>query len=391
MREATPIPPLENLSRWGLNAGIAAGLLCVLGGWFFPTSFFAAYLAGFMFWLGVSLGSLALCMLHHLTGGEWGLPIRRTLEAALTPLPLLAILFVPVLFNLPALYVWARPEAVLDDAVLQHKARYLNVEWIQIRAAAYFVLWIGLAFIMNRSSSKPSPQRERGLTPVSGPGLIIWGLTVTFASVDWVMSLEPHWFTSIFGVLFMGAQGVSALSFAIVIAAVCQPVRPWNELVNSDRVHDLGNLLLAFVMFWSYVSFMQFLIIWSGNRPEEAAWYLSRSAGGWQVLAAALALLHFVVPFLLLLQRGNKRDLRRLATIGLLLLSMRLIDLYWLIIPTSSPGSFTFNPWILVTPIAIGGLWLAVFARRLLATAHVPVFEPAPLSGDDADVAEHAT
>jgi hypothetical protein len=289
------------------------------------------------------------------------------------------------------LYIWARPDAILDDTVLQHKARYLNIEWIQIRAAVYFVLWIFLGFVMNRSPAKPSPQRERGLIPASGPGLIVWGLTVTFASVDWVMSLEPHWFSSIFGVLFMGAQGVSALSFAILISAACQQLRPWSDVTTPGRVHDLGNLLLAFVMFWSYVSFMQFLIIWSGNRPEEATWYLSRSRGGWQALAILLALLHFVLPFLLLLQRNVKRDLRRLSAIALLLLVMRLVDLYLLVIPTSSPGRLILNPWMIITPVAVGGLWLSLFARRLLAIAHVPVFEPAPLSGDDADVAEHAT
>lgn len=390
MREPGANPPLEQLGRWGLIAGIAAGLLCVLGGWFFPASFFPAYLVGYLFWLGISLGCLAICMLHHLTGGEWGIPIRRILEAGLAPLPLLAILFIPVLFSLPVLYAWARPDEVAHDAVLRHKAMYLNPLWIQIRAAVYFVLWLLLAFVMNRSPVEPSPQRERRLILVSAHGIILWGLTVTFASVDWVMSLTPHWFSSMFGVLFIGAQGVSGLSLVIVIAALCHANRPWTTTVTPDRVHDLGNLLLAFVMFWSYVSFMQFLIIWSGNRPEEAEWYLVRSGGGWQAFAGLLALLHFVVPFLLLLQRQVKRDVRRLAAIALLLLGMRLFDLYWLVIPTFSPGRLTLNPWAIVTPIAVGGLWLWLFARRLIAIAEAPLFDPAPVQGDDADVAEHA-
>lgn len=389
MRDAASNPPLENLGRWGLIAGLAAGLLCLAGGWFFPEWFYPAYLAAYLFWLGISLGCLAICMLHHLTGGEWGLPIRRALEAGVAPLPLLALLLVPLLFNLPVLYAWARPDEVALDKVLQHKSLYLNPQWIQIRAAVYFVIWLLLAFVMNRSPAQPSPQRERGLILISAHGIILWGLTTTFASVDWVMSLTPHWFSSMFGVLFMGAQGVSGLSLVIVIAALCQNVRPWTASINADRVHDLGNLLLAFVMFWSYASFMQFLIIWSGNRPEEAEWYLVRSGGGWEGFAGLLALLHFLVPFLLLLQRQVKRDVRRLAAIALLLLGMRLFDLYWLVIPTFSPGRLAFNPWVLVTPVAIGGLWLSLFARRLLAIADAPLFEPAPTPGDD-DAAEHA-
>jgi hypothetical protein len=287
------------------------------------------------------------------------------------------------------LFAWARPDEVALDHVLQHKAMYLNPQWISIRAAVYFVLWMLLAFVMNRSSAQPSPERERGLILISAHGIIIWGLTTTFASVDWVMSLSPHWFSSMFGVLFMGAQGVSGLSFVIVIAALCQEVRPWTTTIAANRVHDLGNLLLAFVMFWAYASFMQFLIIWSGNLPKEAEWYLVRSGGGWQAFAGLLALLHFLVPFLLLLQRQVKRDVRRLAAIALLLLGMRLFDLYWLVIPAFSPGRLAFNPWIVVTPVAVGGLWLFLFTRRLLAIAEAPLYEAAPTQGDD-DVAEHA-
>ena len=374
--------PVASLQRWALLIGLVAAAVSAAGGYLNPARFFPAYLVGYLFWLGITLGCLALAMLHHLTGGGWGMAIRRIVEAGFGTLPLLALLFLPLLFGMPTLYEWTRPKEVALDEILQNKARYLNVESFQIRAGIYFVIWIILGFVLNRWSSgidpADEPRRRRKLALLSGPGLILWGLTTTFAAVDWVMSLEPHWYSSMFGVLFMGAQGVSGLSVAIVAAVLLRAYRPWTEVLTTGRLHDLGNLLLAFVMFWSYVSFMQYLIIWSGNLPEETPWYLKRSEGGWQWIGVALIGLHFLVPFLLLLSRDVKRDPRRLVGVAVLLLVMRLVDLFWLVAPTFWPDGLAIHWLYMVTPIAVGGLWLAVFAWRLSARAELPLFDLPP-------------
>jgi len=374
-------PLLAALRSWPILAGCGAGLICGLGAWLDPGGFYPAYLIGYLFWLGISLGSLAIAMLHHLTGGGWGVPIRRILESAYGNLLLLAVLFVPVALGAPSLYIWARPEAVARDEHLQWKVEeYLNLPFWQTRAAVYFAIWVVLAAVLSRWSAREASARqrraERRLIRLSGAGLVLWGLTVTFASVDWVMSLEPHWFSSMFGVLFMGAQGVSALSLAILAAIALRHEPPWASSLTESRLGDLASLLLAFVMFWSYVSFMQFLIIWSGNLPEEAPWYLKRNQGGWDYVAGLLATLHFVVPFLLLLQRQVKRDPQRLVWVAGLLLVMRLIDLSWLVLPTFSPGRLWLNPWLLVTPLAVGGFWLTSFAWQLASRAAIPVYDP---------------
>ena len=377
-------------ARYGtvaLLVGLLAAGLSALGYLLSPDAFFPAYLIAFLFWLGISLGSLAIAMLHHLSGGGWGVPIRRVLEAAYGVLPLMAVLFVPLLFGLSELYLWARPSEVAHDDILLGKARYLNAEWFPFRAAAYFAVWMLFGFILNRLSASADPAtarlRERRLALVSGPGLICWALAVTFASIDWVMSLEPHWYSSMYGVLFMAGQGVSALAAAILCVITLRRASPWNEQAATSRLHDLGNLLLAFVLFWSYVSFMQFLIIWSGNLPEDTPYYIHRT-GSWQAVAVALAALHFAVPFLLLLVRQNKRRTRRLAAIAALLLAMRLVDLYWLVMPTFSPGRLTFHWLHLVLPVAIGGLWLAMFSWRLAARSALPVLDPLPSEEEEA-------
>ena len=365
----------------GLLVGIVAGLLVAAGGYFDRGNFYPAYLVGWLFWVGVALGALVVVLIHHLSGGGWGIPIRRILEAAYGTLPALAVLFLPLLTGLRTLYVWARPEYVATDPILTRsvggysKIDYLNVEWFQIRIGVYFAVWIVLGLLLNWLSARSDPGTERlrgrRLALLSGPGLILWALTVTFASVDWAMSLEPHWFSSMYGVLFMAGQGVSGLALAIVVALSLRGASPWEEGLTVSRVHDLGNLLLAAVLFWSYVSLMQFLIIWSANLPEETPWYIHRSTRGWQFVALALAAFHFVVPFLLLLMRQTKRNTRWLVGVAALLALMRLVDLQWLVMP---PFRALSLHWLdLVSPLAIGGFWLAAFANRLLARAQLPV------------------
>jgi hypothetical protein len=370
---------LAPFQLWSAVVGVVAGLLCAAGWYFFPAQFFPAYLVAFLFWLGIALGSLAIVMIHHLTAGGWGLPIRRIQEATFINLVLMAVLFLPLLAGLPTLYLWAQPGAMEADEILARKIQYLNVPFFQARAAIYFGIWILLSLALNWLSSGTRREdelvRQRRLALVSGPGLVLWALTVTFAAVDWGMSLEPHWYSSMYGVLFMGGQGVSGLAAAIIAAVVLRRYAHWPEHLTRDRLNDLGNLLLAFVMFWAYVSFMQFLIIWSANLPEETPWYLHRSARLWAWVAIGLAVLHFFTPFLLLLWRQTKRKPQWLVGVAALLLVMRWIDLTWLVMPTFSPDVLYLSWLNFAAPVAIGGLWLAVFAWRLPARAALPMHE----------------
>ncbi len=384
---------VSRLKMPGLIVGVVAAVICAISAFAAPRYFFPAYLVAFLFWWGISLGCLALALLTHLTGGGWGRSIRRVLEVGYSTLPLMALAFIPLLFGMHYLYEWSIPEHVAHDQILQKKEAYLNVPFFIWRAIGYFAVWILLGLWVSWLSSGYDPedeqQRRRNLSLLAGPGLIIWVLTVTFASVDWAMSIEPHWFSSMFGVIFLAGQGISALAFAIVVTIVLRMYRPIAEVATTPRLHDLGNLLLAFVMFWTYVSFTQYLIIWSGNLPEETPWYIKRSDNGWEFVGLLLILLNFITPFLLLLIRQTKRNLQRFISVAILLLVMRLVDLYWTIIPTYSPGRIWINGLILITPLAIGGFWIALFAWRLPGRAALPVVEKVPHE-EEHDELEHA-
>lgn len=369
---------LSPLRLAGLVAAAVGAALCAAAWYWWPAEFYPAYLTAWLGCWSISAGALAIAMIHHLTGGLWGLAIRRTLEAAYGVMPLVALLGVPLWFGLPALYPWARSSEAAADPLLLHKAPYLNATAFTARALGYFAVWSLLGMFLNAlSAGEPAdePLRRRRLALVSGPGLILWGLCVTFAAVDWAMSLEPHWYASSYGVLIAAGSGVAAMAVAVAVATWLNDLPPWSHLATPACLNDLGNFLLAFVLFWSYIAYSQFLIIWSGNLPEEAPWYLHRSQGGWQWVALLLATLHFAVPFLLLLVRRTKRQPARLLSMALLLLAMRLVEWHWLVTPALHPEGF-YMSWVhLAALAAVGGLWLAAFTWRLGRRASLPVYE----------------
>ncbi|HXG33601.1 MAG TPA: hypothetical protein VNJ11_09560 [Bryobacteraceae bacterium] len=359
----------DRFQRRAGAAGILALVACAAGAAGSPDQFFRSYLFAYLFWIGIALGCFAIVMLHHLVGGSWGVVIRRLLESGAGTLPLMAVLILPLLAGLPRLYVWARPEAVAGDELLRHKAPYLNVPFFLGRLVFYFAVWIVLAHLLNKWSEEQdrtlSPQVKARLQLLSGPGLVLYGLTVTFASVDWVMSLEPHWFSTIYGILFMTGEALATLAFVILALLVLVRRKPMADVLRPGHFHDLGNLMLAFVMLWAYVCFSQFLIIWSGNLPEEIPWYLRRLDGGWAWVAVALIVFHFALPFVLLLSRQNKQRLEILAGIAGGVLLVRLVDLFWMVMPAFHPGGFRVHWMDLLMPVGIGGLWLAAFVWRL--------------------------
>ena len=371
---------LKRLGFCALVVGIAASALCLMIAFRDPAQFFRSYLLGYLFWIAIPVGGLAVLMLHHLTGGGWGFLIRRVLEAAARTLPLLGLLLVPLLFNLGELYPWARPETIAADEILRRKTPYLNVSFFVLRAVFYFAVWGLLALCLSRWSlwqdrendSRPTSRLQR----ISGPGLILLLFTITFASVDWVMSLDPHWYSTIFGFLFIVGDVLATLAFAVCIIAVLAHYRPFSDLASPARLHDLGNLMLTFVLLWAYIAFSQYLIIWLGNLPEESAWYVVRTRAGWAVVPVLLITFHFALPFALLLARRTKRGLRQLTAVAGLLLFMRLIDLFWLLAPSFHRSQLQIHWMDVAAPVAIGGLWLAVFSWQLRARPLLPLNDP---------------
>jgi hypothetical protein len=373
-------PQLEHMQWRALIIGIVGLLFCVFLGLRNPQQLFRSYLFAYVFWVSVPLGCSAILMMHHLTGGWWGYPIRRLLEAGTRTFLLMAVLFVPLLRGLPWLYDWARPAEVAADPILQYKRPYMNPSFFTVRSVIYFAIWITLVHFLNKWSSEQdltgNPRIPARLEILSGPGLILWGLGVTYSSVDWVMSLESHWFSTIYGMIFMIVEALVAMAFVIFILRMLSEYEPISKAVSPAQFNDLGNLMLAFVMLWAYLSFSQFLIIWEGNVKDEIPWYMSRAFGGWGVVAGILIVLHFAVPFLLLLSRGVKRRLRRLSAVSGLIIVLSLVDVYWLLVPSYEKAGPRVYPLDIAAVLGIGGVWIAAFLWQLKKWPLLPQHDP---------------
>jgi hypothetical protein len=371
---------LRRVQHVARAVGIAGAALCVVGAVVSPDQLLRSYLVAYVFWIGIALGCLAILMLNYITGGAWGAAIRRLLESGTRTLPLMALLFLPLAAGVHQLYAWARPDAVAADPLLQHKHLYLNVPFFLARAAGYFAAWILVARRLSRWSlaqdDGPDPERARRIENLSRGGLVLLGLTMSFAAVDWLMSLEPHWFSTIYGVMFMGGSVLTAFAFVIPVAAVVAERSPFDEVIGPSRFHDLGNLLLAFVMLWAYFALSQFLIIWSGNLPEEIPWYLARLRGGWQWVAILVVVCHFALPFVVLLSRQVKRRPATLALVAGAMIVVRFVDVFWLVTPAFHPGELTVHWLDAAALLGVGGIWLATFVGQLEGRPLVPLHDP---------------
>lgn len=374
----------ENVSGLQTKAMGAAVLGLLLSGAGFAMAgldrFYEAYLVAYVFWIGVALGSLALLMVHHLSGGAWGVVIRRPLEAATRTMPLMAVLFLPIIAGMHDLYHWTHADAVAADPILQAKEPYLNTPFFLARQAIYFGVWIAMSLLLNKWSAEQDrtgdPAIAVRMSRFSGAGLVVFALTVTFAAVDWTMSVNPHWFSTIWGMLYMVGQALSALAFAIAVLVMLSTVPPLDRVVNSSHLHDLGKLLFAFLMLWAYLSFSQFIIIYSANLAEEIPHYLVRSAGGWQFVGWSLVIFHFALPYALLLSRDTKRDYRRLRAIAMWVVVIRILDYYWHVAPEFHTGGLSPALIDFALPIAIGGVFVTVFAAQLKGRPLLPLNDP---------------
>ncbi|MGC8667736.1 MAG: hypothetical protein ACP5VE_06460 [Chthonomonadales bacterium] len=373
--------------------GLAGTALCVVGALGSWEQFLQCYLFAYVLWMGITLGCMALMMLHHMVKSRWGLPIVRPAEAGAGNLWFMALLFLPIAAGLGALYPWAKPALVASSTILKHKQPYLNVPFFMVRAVIYFGIWMGLTAVIRRLSVQQDQNGDLTLADRraswAAPGLVAYVVTVTFAFTDWVMSLHPSWYSTIFGFWFVMSQGMSGLCFLIVFLTLVRRYAPFEPYATPGGYRDLGNLLLTFVMFWGYLSLSQFLIIYSGNLPDEASYYLTRMQGIWWAIGTFLVLFQFFVPFLLLLSGRTKRTPVYLGSLAAFLLAVRAVDMFWTVLPffpipaTTLPLGYVWMG--LAAFAAIGGWWVVLFLTALPRALLVPIEVPGA-----AEVLEHA-
>lgn len=385
-------PPAEiaRLRTLALGVGGIALIIWAIGVYFNVEQGLRSWLLGFIFWGGIAIGCMGLLMLQYLTGGAWGVVIRRTLEAGTRTLPLLVLLFIPLAVGVYThnIYEWTHMPSTAH-AIEARGIYLLPWTWV-LRSVIYFAIWLGIAYLLNKWSAAQDRTTtvedarlvlERA-SRFSGPTMVIFVLVITFAVVDWMMTLDPHWFSTMWGLLFVIGWALSALCFVVALMAYLSDKAPMDRILGKRHFHDLGKLMLAFVMVWAYFNFSQFLIIWSGNIPEETGFYLLRMQGGWGFMGVALIAFHFAFPFLILLQQDFKRRARWIATLAIFLLIMRVIDMFYIIGPshrvtTGAVQTAFYVSWMdFVAPIAVGGIWLWWFFGELLKRPMVPVKDP---------------
>ena len=378
---------VSRLQNGGIAVGVVALLVAIFGAMKSPADFYHSYIFSYMLILGLTVGSLGLLMLQHLTGGIWGMVIRRPLEAASRNLWLMLILFAPIVMGMKYLYSgndsetgWLNAPKEGEHALTSWQQGYLTRGGFETRALIYFAIWIVLMVVFN-NWSKQQDQEPNGeglkqkLKRLAAPGVILYILAMTFAAIDWVMSLSPRWASTIYGFLFVAGQAIAAMALMIAVIVLLAGSEPFREIIKKRHLHDLAKLLFAFNMLWAYFAFSQLLIIWSGNQPEEITFYRSRLNGQWGVVAVIVLLFSFAIPFLLLLSRDVKRTASVVSKIAVWMIFMRLVDLYWMTRPEFT--SRAVPTWLdIVVPVALIGLWLGFFAMNLKQRPLLPVGDP---------------
>jgi hypothetical protein len=372
---------VSRVQRAGWFVGAVALIAAIFGAITSPDKFYQSYLMAYLLVLGLTVGSLGLLMLQHLTGGNWGIIIRRPLEAAAQNIWLVFLMFGPVVLGMNSLYrAWMDPELRKADPLSPLQQWYLTFSGFLIRAVIYFAIWFALMWIFNRWSQRQDIDRDdralrRSFKLLAGPGIILYVVAMTFASIDWAMSLSPHWASTIYGFIFVAGQAVSAMSLMIAVVVLLSGSEPFSGILQKRHLHDLGKLLFAFNMLWAYFDFSQLLIIWSGNLPEEITFYRTRLSGGWGVVAVTVLVFEFAVPFLLLLSEDVKRNPRLISKIALWMIFMRLVDIFWTTRPELSAR--VLPTWLdIVVPVALIGLWVGFFARNLKQRPLLPLGDP---------------
>lgn len=366
------------------SVALAIGLLglatSAVGYFTETTQFFHSWLVAFMFWLSIGLGGLFFTMLHHLVNAQWSTVLRRWSESAMATLPLMSLFVIPILLGMHDLYHWSHADIVAHDEILQGKAAYLNPTFFVIRSIGYFVIWTILAVVLHRISLKQDDEHSSALSAkfrkISAPGMILFAMTITFASFDWIMSLDAHWYSTIFGVYIFSGSFIAILSFMILIGLYQRRQAILHNQVTIEHYHDIGRLMFSFVIFWAYMGFSQYFLMWYANIPEETVWFYHRWYSDWRPMSLVIIFGHFVIPFIVLITRAAKRKMILLGTVSVWLLVMRWVDLYWLVFPNLHEHGPHFS-WIdLSTMAGIGGIFIWYFWKKYTSHAVVPVGDP---------------
>ena len=364
-------PQFDRAQRNALIVGVIALAVSVIGLVQNATHFWQSYLFAFIFWGGFALGSLGIFLLHNVVGGNWGVAIRRMIEAGLQTLPLIALFAIPVFFAMHSLYSWTHPDVRAHDFAVGHKAAYMNIPFFIVRTAIYFAIWFFFGYrilgMANEHDRTGDPALFRKIKGASAPALLIYTLSTTYAFVDWIMSLEPDWYSTVYPWMFTVGEFLLTFSFVIALLILLADRAPFAGFIKTAHYHDLGNLMLAFTMLWAYLSFSQLIIIWSENLPDEIPWYIRRFSGGWGYLAWFISIFHFCVPFFLLLMRFIKRNPNLLRAVAVWMIIIRVLDVFWIVVPAFRQRGLEVYWTDFVTLIGLGGVWLAFFFRNLNA------------------------
>jgi hypothetical protein len=381
--EQPTIPPGHPWNRLPVIGAVCAVLgmvVCAILGMGNPKQFFFSWLVSFLFFLSLALGALFFVLIQYAAQGGWGIVLRRIGETTFATVPVMAALFVPLLFGLQDLFSWSVPGAAEHDALLQWKAPFLNVPFFLIRAVLYFGIWSFMALLYYRGSRSQDVTGDPGVSArlrrFAGPGIIVLALTSTFASVDWIMSLTPHWYSTMFGVYFFAGSFVGFIALLSVVAVSLRQAGLLDTVISAEHLQDIGKFLFAFMIFWTYIAFSQFFLIWYGNLPEETIWYRARMEGSWLTVSIFLMAGHFVVPFFYLMGRAVKRRNSTLAVGGAWLLAMHFVDLYWQVMPTLHPEGLRLSALDVAAFVAVGGCFVAAASWLMRRQALVPVRDP---------------
>jgi len=376
-------PKIDRAQRAGIITG-AVGLLALVSFGFRDWGhFLQSYLFAYVFAMAFAMGSLAILQLHHMTGGRWGFPIRRILEAGSRTIPVMTVLFIPILLGIKKIYPWAaNPEILGSEPVTHFRRLWLQPGFFVARAVIYFVIWNLLAYLLNKWSAEQDRtgdvRLKQRMSSLAAPGTVLWALSWSWAMFDWVMSLEPTWFSSIYGMIFMVIACLAAVSFSAIMLRMLNDYEPLRESYAPSHLNDVGNLMLAFTLLWTYMSFAQFLIIWSGNLKQEITWYKVRAYTSWGYIGAALLIFHFFIPFFILLQRRVKRRVERLSVIAAWMLVITVVDIFWIVVPAfeNRKSGLHVSPQDIVAVLGLFGIWLAVFMIQLKKMPLLPLHDP---------------
>jgi hypothetical protein len=373
-------PQMERVQRSALFVGLLALVISLVGLFVDSAHFWQSYLFAYVFWAGLTLGCVGIFFLHNVVGGNWGVAVRRLVEAGLKTLPLIALFAIPIFFALGTLYKWTDAGYRAEHFATGHKAAYLNPTWFIIRTLLYFAIWgfsgYRILAMANEHDRTGDPGLFKRIKARSAPALLVFVVTTTLAFIDWIMSLEPDWYSTIYGWMYTVGQVLLTFSFLVAVLVLLSKREPFASFLTRQHYHDIGNLMLAFTMLWAYMSFAQFLIIWAENLPDEIPWYVRRFSGGWGYIAWTIAIFHFFVPFFLLLQRFVKKNPTRLRTLAVWIIIMKILDVFWIVEPAFRQRGLEVYWTDLTALIGVGGVWLAVFIWNLKSRPLLPARDP---------------